>query len=124
MIPLPVGEGYCNMFVQHQPCGLGGIVAMSTLDEYQKYGAAAPVRMAVYAFGELVASKDLGLLMGQFDGSVLTRGQAGVLTRLCIDLYTTSLHEWVHTFNHNPTAFDYPAFLQCLKGRHPTDHHH
>ena len=96
---------------QHRVRGTGGYAVFATLDDYQRYGEAAPVRLVAHCFGDLLGSKQVGLIKGQFDGSLMVREQAVSLLQSCISLYTTGAYRWIRTFNHTPQDFSYDSFL-------------
>lgn len=90
---------------------------LATLDDFHRYKEAAPVRLVAQGFGELVEDKGIGLVEAKFDGSLLTRVQALTLMRTIIDVYTTSAYSWVHTFNHDTSAFNFESFIEFFKNR-------
>jgi hypothetical protein len=106
--------------VQHRLAGTNGCAVFSTLDDFQKFGEAAPVRLAAQGFGDLLEERQLGLVRAKFDGNLITRGQALELVHSCIDLYTTGSYSWIQKFNHEPDSFNYDAFLDHFKQRFST----
>jgi hypothetical protein len=103
--------------VQHSVHNTGGCSIFTTLDDYQRYKEAAPIRLVTHCFGDLLQSKQIGLVRTQFDGNLISREQANSLLRTCIDFYTTNSYQWVRTFNHNPQQFTYDTFLAYFTDR-------
>lgn len=108
----------CNFMVQHMASKTGGCAVFTTLDDFQRYQESAPVRMVSNCFGDLLDSKDIGLIQTQFDGELISRAQANVLLQSCINSYTTdAAYQWVRTFNKEPGQFDFPSFLNFFYQR-------
>ncbi|PJF17104.1 hypothetical protein PSACC_03096 [Paramicrosporidium saccamoebae] len=120
IIPLAVGKGHCNFMVQHHLTGTTGCAVFSTLDDFQRFGEAAPVRLAAQGFSDLLEERQLGLVRAKFDGGLITREQALELVHSCVDLYTTGSYSWIQRFNHDPDSFNYNTFLDHFKQRFST----
>lgn len=110
---IPLVKFVCteNYYAQHAESSLG-LVALA---EYQKHGAAAPPSVQVSIYRELLAAKDLGLLLVSFDRATVSREHAESLVKSCLMIYTQALN-WPQTFNERPSEFDYNAFLEAING--------
>jgi len=116
VVPLLKEYGFVNYIVQYESTSNeSGRFIITPLAEYQKSGAAAPVRMLAEVWGDLLVSHNLGLIRISFDEEHLSRGDCNKLIRTVLNLYCMEAgYKWVYAFNHTPQLFDFDAFLTYL----------
>lgn len=81
------------------------------LIQYQTHGENAPVALTIHHFDELMDSKDLILVRGEFDPNVFTAVEAQFLS-MQMQLYygekaKPSKQRLLHLFNHEPKHFQH-----------------
>lgn len=120
IIPLPVGQNgaLLNYVVQHPKPSEGSckMTLYSRLDDYQRYGGSAPIRMVAYCFDEFLQKNEVALIRSNFGGDNLNREQADYLLKSTIDAYTNQ-YSWVQQFNHQPESFDWNSFLSLIHAK-------
>ena len=85
---------------------------MTFLEEYKTNPAAAQPWLSVTLFGELLASKALGLLRVEAVPERLVKAEAVHVLSLVRRYYGTDNYDRVWTFNHAERHFDLEAYLR------------
>lgn len=102
-------ENYLARYVYEQG---NHLIYLTSLQHFHKFGEAAPVIAKIFGYSELLRTKDLGLLLIEFNGQVINREQVIKLITDCSRIYTKDdLYQWIRHLNHNPNMFNYEAFL-------------
>ena len=84
------------------------------LIQYQMYQENAPICLQLFYFTELLKSKEIVLMRGEFDSNVIKRQEAQYLADQ-IQYYYCSNNEFqlqlLHKFNNNPEQFQYTDLI-------------
>eukprot|EP00759_Apiculatamorpha_spiralis_P034113 PhF_6_TR35204/c0_g1_i1/m.51263/K07555/ATPeAF1, ATPAF1, ATP11; ATP synthase mitochondrial F1 complex assembly factor 1 len=93
------------------------LVGVVPLKEYQEQQDHAQVHMTVQFFTELSRSKGLVLVRTEIKDQIFTRTDCIFVCTMLLKYYSlpAKYHQWVETFNKNPNAFDYHAYLRQMK---------
>jgi hypothetical protein len=97
----------------------GGLsVAATGLDEYRRSGTAATSSASLSFFVDLVATKQLCLVLGRFDSRILNKTQvASLLGSFCSAYCEARPFDFVRKFTDEPSAFDFDAYMQTFRAQ-------
>lgn len=106
LLPLPRNEGYEFIVLQFE----GNEVHFTPLISYQAYKADAPECLTLVYYAELLESKGVVLMKGEFDKNILSPIEAQCLVNT-LHLYYGEKNEkrlnLMHTFTYSPDSFRY-----------------
>ncbi|KAK7504085.1 hypothetical protein BaRGS_00004817 [Batillaria attramentaria] len=113
VFPLPRNDGFEFMLMQFD----GKDVQFTSLAMYQILKENAPACMSLTHYTELVDSKGIVLMSGQYDDKVLKREEALMVVQLMTIYYgkNTPRFDRVYEFNHKPDSFDYNVLIDDCK---------
>ena len=93
----------------------GGKWVLTSLEEFKSKGEAAKPFLEITLFTEIMNDKDIVLLSGEVDLTLLPkREEAQLLTALLQFYYLHDPQQLVKTFNTSPASFDYSLLLSSL----------
>ncbi|KAL8561746.1 hypothetical protein ACOMHN_026029 [Nucella lapillus] len=111
--PLPRDDGHEFILMQFD----GKEVQFTPLAMYQMVKENAPACLTLVHYTELLDTKGIVLMSGQYDDKVLKREDAVMLVQMMAIYYGKSSPQFdrVQTFNHCPQEFDHQQLLNDLE---------
>jgi len=114
LFPLPRKEGYEFIVVQFQ----GKEAHFTTLINYQAYKENAPECMAIVHYTELLESKDIVLMVGEYDKNMLTIQEAQCLANQ-VEMYycnpSQEKRQIMDTFSNQPDKFKHSDLIAQME---------
>ncbi|XP_076441385.1 ATP synthase mitochondrial F1 complex assembly factor 1-like [Babylonia areolata] len=110
IFPLPRDDGHEFILMQFD----GKDVQFTPLAMYQMLKENAPACLTLMHYTELMDSKGIVLMSGQYDDKVLKREDAVMIVQMMAIYFgkNSPRFDLVKTFNHQPDAFDYNHLIE------------
>lgn len=112
VFPIPRQDGFITLLAQWQDNNC----LFTFLEEYRQSPMTAQPWMAFAVYEDLLNSKGLALLRGDFTTRI-TKEEAGNLLNQCREFYLGDGYRHVEKFNHNPAEFDFMAAFPLGKDK-------